>query len=107
MSSMDKTAEKVLKLAIKGEMTIFQAGEQKQAILNMVSLVPEVEVDLSQVTEIDAAGLQLLMSAKLEAWQQSKVIRFVGHSAAITEAIDLCGLSTFFGDPIIISSKAS
>ena len=107
MTRKAKANEKVLKLAIKGEMTIFQVGEQKNSILNMIQLVPEIEIDLSQVTEMDGAGLQILMSAKLEAWRQNKAIRFVGHSAVVTDAIDRCGLSTFFGDPIIISSQTA
>ena len=107
MARKTKTNEKVLQLAIEGEMTIFRAGELKESILPAISLVSEIEIDLSRVTEIDGAGLQLMMSAKLEAWKNNKALRFIGHTAVVTDAIDRCGLSTFFGDPIHISSKAA
>lgn len=107
MTRKAKTDAKVLPISIEGDLTIFRVGELNKAILPALSLSQEVELDLSRVTDIDAAGLQLLMSAKMEAWKQQKTLRFTGHSAAVTDAIDLCGLSGFFGDPIHISSKTA
>ena len=102
-----KANEKVLQLKIEGEMTIFRATELKDAILPLILSIQEIEIDLSRVTDIDAAGLQLMISAKIESWEHNKTLRFTGHSAAVTDAIDLCGLSAFFGDPIHISSQAA
>jgi anti-anti-sigma factor len=92
---------------IEGEMTIFRAEELKEAILPLIANNDEIEIDLSKVTEIDGAGLQLMISVKLEAWQHQKELHFIGHSAPVTSAIDICGLSNFFGDPIVISSQAA
>ena len=107
MARKAKANEKVLQLAIEGELTIFRVAELKEVIMPAISLSQEVEVDLSRVSDIDAAGLQLMISAKLEAWEHSKTLHFIGHSATVTDAIDLCGLSGFFGDPIHISSRAA
>ncbi len=92
---------------IEGEMTIFRAGELKEAILPVIANNDEIEIDLSKVTEIDGAGLQLMIAVKLEAWQHHKELHFIGHSAPVTAAIDICGLSNFFGDPIVISSQSA
>ena len=100
-----KSNGNVLPISIEGDLTIFRVGEVNNLILPAISLSQEVEIDLSRVTDIDAAGLQLLVSAKIEALNQHKTLRLSGHSAAVTDAIDLCGLSGFFGDPIHISSK--
>ena len=102
-----KHAAKVFHFAIEGEMTIFRAEELKEAILPVITNNQEIEIDLSRITEIDAAGLVLMISIKLEAWQQKKVLHFVGHSGVVTTAVDICDLSTFFGDPIVLSSQAA
>lgn len=107
MAHKNKTDAKVFQLSIEGEMTIFRAEELKEAILPVIVNHEEIEIDLSHVTEIDGAGLMLMISVKLEAWQHKKVLRFVGHSGPITEAVDICDLSTFFGDPIVISSQSA
>lgn len=95
----------VFKFSIEGEMTIFRAVELKEAIFPVICGYKEIDIDLSQVTEIDGCGILLMISIKLEAFQQKKVLRYTGHSGAVTEAVDFCDLSTFFGDPIVFSSQ--
>ena len=95
----------IFKLPILGEMTIFKTAELKQQILPIINEHAQIEIDLSQVTEIDGAGMMLMISIKQEAWRQDKALRYVGHSAAVTEAVDICNLANFFGDPIVISSQ--
>ena len=51
-------------LPIEGEMTIYRAAELKQTLLNALNGATSLEVDLHGVTEIDSAGIQLLMLAK-------------------------------------------
>ena len=97
----------VCKFTIAGELTIFRTAELKELILPVIDEHKEIEIDLSQVSEIDGAGLLLMISTKLEAWQQNKALRYVGHSGAVTEAVDICNLSNFFGDPIVISSQSA
>lgn len=102
-----KTDASVFKLPIEGEMTIFRVEELKGIILPVIANNEEIEIDLSNVAEIDAAGLQMMISVKQEAWQSQKSLRFVGHSTIVTAALDICGLSTFFGDPIVISAQSA
>lgn len=90
--------------AIEGEMTIYRAIELKQELMDKIAQHSEIEVDLSRVAEIDSAGLQLMVLAKLEAAARSKVLRFDGHSPAVMEILDLSDLAGFFGDPVVISS---
>jgi len=95
-------------LAIAGEFTIFTAATLKQAILDAIAHcgTPEVDIDLSDVTEIDSAGLQLMVMAKREATAQGKSVRFIKHSDPVLDLIDLCDLSGFFGDPVLIRSAS-
>jgi anti-anti-sigma factor len=93
---------------ISGEFTIFTADSTKTRLLDAIhqATTADIEVDLSDVTEIDSAGLQLMVMAKREAAEHGRSVSFTGHSAPVLDLIDLCGLSGFFGDPILISSKA-
>jgi len=95
-------------LAIGGEFTIFNAASLKTSLIDAIvqAETPEIEIDLSNVTEIDSAGLQLMVMAKREAASRSKSLRFSGHSGPVLDLIDLCDLTGFFGDPILIRSKS-
>ncbi|UCV05028.1 lipid asymmetry maintenance protein MlaB [Dechloromonas denitrificans] len=94
-------------LAIAGEFTIFTASTLKEQILQTIrqAEMTEVEIDLSNVTEIDSAGLQLMILAKIEALGRGKNIHFTRHSDPVLDLIDLCDLAGFFGDPVLIRSK--
>ena len=87
-------------------MTIYRANELKQELLDKISGNQEIDIDLSSVTEIDSAGLQLMVLAKLEAVARNRVLRFDGHSKAVMEILDLADLAGFFGDPVVISSAS-
>lgn len=104
---MTDTTGQAVQFAIEGEMTIFRAAELKAALLPQIEQAQEIEIDLSRVSEIDSAGLQLMIAAKLEAILRGKQLRFTGHSKAVMEMLDLCDLGSFFGDQIVISSHAA
>jgi len=65
----------------------------------------EIEIDLSHVTEVDGAGMQLLIAAKREAILHGKSLRYVGHSKPVLDMLDLCDLVGFFCDPVVIPSQ--
>lgn len=88
-----------------GNLSIFNAGELRQRLLDAIAAAKEVEVDLSQVSELDSAGLQLMIAAKREAAEQHKPLRFVGHSEAVFDILELCDLAGHFGDPVLIHSR--
>ena len=92
------------KVRIAGEMTIYTAAEMKAPLLAPLQDCAELEVDLAQVSEIDTAGLQLLVLAKRESLKQGRRLRLVGHSDAVMEVLDMCGMAGFFGDPVVIPS---
>ena len=91
-------------LVITGELTIFTAATLKQTLLDAIAQggPDEIDIDLSDVSEIDSAGLQLMVMTKREAAAAGKNVRFVRHSDAVLDLIDLCDLSGFFGDPMLI-----
>jgi len=89
-------------LSLSGDLTIYHALEQKQLMLDALAATPELELNLSQVGEIDTAGLQLLILLKKEAQKAGKRVRIVAHSQAVSSVIDFCNMATEFGDPVVI-----
>ena len=92
-----------LVLKITGEFTIFRATELKQALL---CEPPPVEIDLSGVTEIDTAGVQLLMLAKKEALAAQRELHLVAHSPAVIEVFDLLNVGEYFDDLMVMDARA-
>jgi anti-anti-sigma factor len=90
-------------LDIKGEMTIYTAAEQKDQLLAYLNSGSELEINLSEVSELDAAGTQLLVLVKQEAARKQKKLRFTMHSNAVLEVLELTNLTAAFGDPLFIS----
>jgi anti-sigma B factor antagonist len=94
------------RLDIKGELNIFTAAELRLQLLEALATGTEIEVDLAQVSEIDSAGLQLMLAAKREAAGRNVALHFTGHSPAVCEALELCKLSGQLGDPVLIHSPS-
>lgn len=107
MARKSKSSKEIIRLPIEGEMTIFLAQELREAIMPVIASSDEIEIDLSQVTEIDAAGMQLMVAAKLEAILRGKSLRYVGHSKSVLDMIDLCDLGSFFGDQVVMATDAA
>lgn len=93
------------KASIIGTLTIYDAASGKQALLDAIDGVTELEIDLSAVTEIDTAGVQLLVMLKRAAARAEKQVQLVAHSPASLEVLDHYNLVAYFGDPVVISSR--
>lgn len=91
-------------VGIEGEMTIYTASQFKEEVIPCMSGSEKMEVSLAGVSEIDAAGLQMLALLKREAVANTKSLAFIAHSQAVLEVLDLCHLAGVFGDPLVISS---
>ena len=93
------------RLAIGHPMTIYHAQQQKGELLEALASGSGLELDLSQVAEIDTAGLQLLLLVKREAGKAGKEVKLVAHSPAVRELIEFAHLATHFGDPMVIPAS--
>lgn len=83
-------------LKVEGEFTIYTAAALKPAVLAILTERETPALDLSQVTEMDSAGLQLLLLLKREADAQQRTVRLTGISPVASEALELCGLGQLF-----------
>ena len=89
-------------LVIKDEMTIYNVLEQNNTLLPYLESGKALQLDLSEVTEIDSAGVQLLIMLKQQAQKINNQFSLVHHSQAVIDVLELFNLASFFGDPVII-----
>jgi ABC-type transporter Mla MlaB component len=70
------TAEQVQRnITINEDMTIYNAAAQKAMLLEALADCEELDMDLSQVSEMDTAGFQILLLTKREALKANKAVR--------------------------------
>ena len=92
-------------ICINENMTIYNAAAQKQMLLEALTTCQELDLDLSQVDEIDTAGFQVLLLTKLEALKTNKTVRLISHSRTVTDLLDLYNTSNYFGDPMVLPAN--
>lgn len=95
-------ADDVTRIALDGELTIYRAAELKVTVLEALRAARALEIDLSGVTELDTAGLQVLMLARQSAAADQRALRLVRHSPAVAEIFEMLDLAAFFGDAVPI-----
>lgn len=103
--TMTAKEDEPCRFSIEGEMTIYTAMELKDQLLSPLAQCAAMEIDLAGVSEIDSAGLQLLVMTKQAATAQGRTLCLCGHSAAVLEILDLCKLEGFFGDQVLIRTR--
>lgn len=89
-------------LSIAGEFNIFTAQQTKALLLDAIAAAPdggdsEILIELSQVTELDCAGLQLMFMARSEAHRQGKRLHFVQCSESVANVVTLCDMADSLG----------
>lgn len=100
--STTKTPGQSATLAIEGELSIYRAAELKETLLKALEGAASLEIDLHDVSEIDSAGIQLLMLTKSTGHATACEVRLVNHSPAVLEVFELLDLAAHFGDPLLM-----
>ncbi len=90
MSITHETTDDTARVGIEGELTIYTVAELAAALLPQVGPAARLELDLSQVTEMDGAGLQLLAVIEREAGINGTALSLTGQSQAVTQTLQLC-----------------
>lgn len=76
-------------LQIQGALSIYDALSAKAQLLSALHDSAALDVDLSQLTDLDTAGLQLLLLLKREAQRQNCDLRFLGFSREVIKMLDM------------------
>jgi len=87
-------------ITFSGELTIFCAMEVYQEHLQTIKLKPKVIIKLSSVSEIDTAGMQILLILFKEITKQSGEYEISNISDVISDYIKLFSLENYFNPSI-------
>lgn len=103
MIPMDMVSEKKdenLYIKLGGSLTVQHATTLHRNLLNLVSKKENLYINLENVTEIDTAGIQLLLALKREFQNTDRILVYHSHSPALLSIMDLYGLVNVFADPV-------
>lgn len=94
-----------LRMRLLGELDIYAVATLRETLQKAITQYHEVELILEDVCEMDGAGLQILVAAKNEALCRGSRLLLGAHSVAVVQALQLCRLDSFFGDPIVLTRE--
>lgn len=86
-------------LRLDGELTIYAVSALHQRLLAVLNEARPVDLDLSDVAEIDSAGIQQLLLFKRDVEALGHPVRVVAHSDAVAEVFGLLNLTQTFAPP--------
>lgn len=89
--------ENTASVAITGEMNIYHALDGKERLMKAIENAADIELDLTNVTEFDSSGLQLVLLARREAERNGNRLRITGKSGPVEDVLTLFRLGEFFG----------
>ena len=84
----------VIRMAVQGEMTIYNAAELAAAWRPWLADPQSWELDLAQVPEMDGAGLQLMLLAQRQLASAGVALILIAASPAVEQVLTLCGLAS-------------
>ena len=90
---------------VEGEMTIYNAEALKEKLAPVLADKRPLEINLADVSEIDSAGVQLLMLAKKERAAQEHKLTLTEHSPAVVDVFELMDLVGYFNDPVVLPGR--
>ncbi|MDD4887441.1 MAG: STAS domain-containing protein [Thiomonas sp.] len=101
MDITHQQAGPVCSVALQGALDIYAAAQVRERLADLIAQHPLIELQLAEVDEIDASGVQILLAAKQQASNLEHNLRLSAHSPAVIDALELCGLLAYFGDPVV------
>jgi anti-sigma B factor antagonist len=96
MAIRSEKRDDIAKLTIEGEMTIYTAAKFKDLLVEALRSSNEMEIDLSEVSEMDTAGLQLLLLLRRHAASANKPFRLIAHSDASRDVFEQYNIFRYF-----------
>jgi anti-sigma B factor antagonist len=94
-----RMSEAVEPLRIDGELSIYRAAELCDTLKATLAALPagaDLAIDLAGVTEMDSAGVQLLIAARSSAAAAGHALSLRDPSPAVREVLDTLRLAPLF-----------
>lgn len=78
-------------------LTILEIAEWQEAMSALLSVSPNLQIDVSPLARIDTAGLQLLLAVVEEAKTKGGSVQWVGVSDILSQSAHWLGMSEVLG----------
>ena len=101
MDILEHQAGPACSVVLQGALDIYAAADVRARLSELITQHPLVELQMAAVDEIDASGVQILLAAKQQASNLEHSLKLSGHSPAVIDALELCDLLAYFGDPVV------
>jgi anti-anti-sigma factor len=88
---------------LEGELTIYTVEARKDQLLAALDQSSRLELDLSGITEVDTAGLQLLIALERETQHRGVTLTWRAPSQAVIDALEISRLRTAFDNGTLLS----
>jgi anti-sigma B factor antagonist len=79
-------------MTVVGDLTIYQAATMLGQLTGQLEGAGDLILDLSAVTELDCAGVQVLLVVEREAAVRGRRLRLLNPSAAVEDALETLNL---------------
>lgn len=86
---------------LREELNIASVTEDRDHLVQLLQPAAVLELDLGGLTEIDTAGVQLLVALRKEADSLDCSCRFVGSGDTVQEAFGCLGLGHLLEEPLV------
>lgn len=96
-----------LQVNIEDELTIYTVADNRATLLEQWHQECPLEMDLSDVSEIDSAGIQWLLQILLEGERNQLSVSFINPSQPVKESLELLHLTHRLSGSAMVSSRAA
>jgi len=94
----------VLKVRLGDSLDLAAAETAREKLLQLVGSCERMEVDLSSLTGIDMAGIQILLALRKEVQASARSLRLLQPSAPVESVLRLLRMETFC-EGVVASSQ--
>lgn len=96
-----RSVDGAMQVAVQSDLTIYTALELHGELRPWLEQPCAWQLDLADVSELDGAGLQLLLMLRQHLTTTGHHLTVTGRSPAVNEALTLCGLNAAFDDHVV------
>lgn len=89
---MNESVQNSRQIVINGELTIYTASEWRDRLINEMAGNDDIQLELAEVSEIDSAGLQLLLAMQRQAAGEGRQLQFGQCSSVVRALLDFAQL---------------
>lgn len=100
MTSQQALPQTQAPMLLEGELNIYNVARLKAELQSKMQEGTDLCIDLSQVTEVDTSGLQLLLAAHVAMNKAGKKLLIVNPNEVVQEFAARCNFSLSFAVPL-------